>query len=74
MLFRLGRVSVNTRKDGSISTGCGAEEWSAMGLVLLCVISTYLTPGLHPGPDSLAEVTIFIVYVTFSVACGKKGQ
>lgn len=75
MLFRFGRVSVNTRKDGSISAGCGAEEWSGgMGLVLLHVMSTYLTSGLHPVSDSLAQVTIFIVYVTFSVACGKQGQ
>ena len=71
MLFRLGRVSVNTRKDGSISAGCGAEEWSGIGLVILCVISTYLTSGMHPVSDSLAQVTIFIVYVPFSVACMK---
>lgn len=74
MLLRLGRVSVNTWKDGSISAGGGSEEWSGMGLVLPCVIPTYLTSDLHPVSGSFAEMTIFIVYVTFRVACGKKGQ
>lgn len=41
------------------------------GLMILCVISIYLTSRLHPVSDYSEAVTVLMVYVPFSVAGGK---